>query len=206
VATRTVQHSGAGGSSNINRGARARSLLRSVPGHDAGVCERCAGGKTRGNLNPELYVDGLPGLQRTIRCGVVRGQYRAYDRDTGRCAVHGRRWGVHKREATCTRAADIVSDYDRGGRARGGIGHVHQVVKLSARHGSTAAHHADLLGNCQACDHYNDDLSEVPPLKAEKRVTIWCNAAIAEIDDPTVRVKYCVVNSRGTITVRVRCD
>ena len=83
---------------------------------------------------------------------------------------------------------------------------MHQVVELPAGQRSAAAYHADLLRNCQACDHYNDDLSEVPPLKAEKRVTIWCNAAIAEIDDPTVRVKYCEINSRGTITVRVRCD
>ena len=83
---------------------------------------------------------------------------------------------------------------------------MHQVVKLPARQRSAATHDGDLLGNCQPWDHYHDDLSEVPALKAEKRVATWCNATVAEIDDPTVRVKYGVVNSRGTITVRVRCD
>src|SRR5260370_4813831 len=83
VPHRTVQHSRAGGSSNINRGARARTLLRSVPGHDAGVRERRAGGETCGNLSPELYVDGLPWLQRTVRCGVVCRYYRTHDTDTG---------------------------------------------------------------------------------------------------------------------------
>ena len=33
---------------------------------------------------------------------------------------------------------------------------MHQVVELPARHGSPAAYHADLLRNCQACDHYRD--------------------------------------------------
>ena len=83
---------------------------------------------------------------------------------------------------------------------------MHQVVKLRARQRSAATHDGDLLGNCQPWDHYGDDLGEVPALKAEKRVTAWCNATVAEIDDPTVRVEYCVVDSRGTIKVRVRCD
>src|SRR5437588_701954 len=83
---------------------------------------------------------------------------------------------------------------------------MHQVIKLPARQRSAAAYHADLLGNCQPWVHYHDDLIEVCPLKGEKRATIWWNATVAEIDDPTERVKYCEVNSRGTITVRVRCD
>ena len=83
---------------------------------------------------------------------------------------------------------------------------MHQVVKLSAGQRSAAAYYGDLLGNCQPWVHYHDDLCEVPPLKAEKRITIWCNAPVAEIDDPSVRVNYCKVNSRGTISVRVRCD
>src|SRR5689334_14989247 len=83
---------------------------------------------------------------------------------------------------------------------------MHQVIKLPARQRSPAAHNAHLLGNCQPRDNYHDDLSKVPSLKAEKRVTTWRNATVAEIDDPTEVAKYCEVNSRGTITVRVRCD
>src|SRR4029077_20271495 len=79
----TVQHSGAGGSTDINRDARARTLLRSVPGHDARVRERGAGGETCGNLSPEPHIDRLPRLQRTVRCGVVRRYYRTHDTDTG---------------------------------------------------------------------------------------------------------------------------
>src|SRR6266403_4928802 len=83
---------------------------------------------------------------------------------------------------------------------------MHQVIKLPARQRSAATHHADLLGNCQPWVHYHDDLSEVPSLKAEKRNTILCNTTVAEIDDPSVRVNYCEVDSRGTIMVWVRCD
>ena len=83
---------------------------------------------------------------------------------------------------------------------------MHQVIKLRARQRRAAAHNCDLLGNCQAWDNYHDDLSKVPTLKAEKRVAAWCNSTVAEIDDPTVRVKYGVVNSRGTIVMRVSCD
>ena len=83
---------------------------------------------------------------------------------------------------------------------------MYQVVKLPTRQRRAATYYGDLLGNCQAWDHYHDDLGKVATLKAEKRVTTWRNATVAEIDYPTVRVKYGVVNSRGTITVRVRCD
>ena len=47
--------------------------------------------------------------------------------------------------------------------------------------------------------------SEVRPFKAEKRAITWCNATVAEIDEPTVRVRYREGNSPLTITVRVRC-
>src|SRR4029077_8003609 len=195
---------GCGGCSDTDRDGGARRPCGGVPGYERSVRESRAGGKTRSNLRPEAHVDGLPGRQRTVGCGVVRGEYRTHDRDPGGYTVHGRRWRVHKRETTCTRAVEIVGDYDRGGGVRRGIGHVHQVIKLPARQRSAAAHHADLLGNCQPWVHYHDDLCEVPPLKAEKRITIWCNATVSEIDDPSVRVNYCEVDSRGTISVRVR--
>src|SRR5262249_53910162 len=51
-----------------------------------------------------------------------------------------------------------------------------------------------------------DDLIEVCPLKGEKRATAWCNATVAEIDDPTERVESCEVNSHRTIMERVGCD
>ena len=74
---------------------------------------------------------------------------------------------------------------------------MHQVIKLPPRQRRASTHYCDLLGNCQPWDYYHDDLGKVATLKAEKRVTTRCNATVAEIDDPTVRVKYGVVNSRG---------
>src|SRR6185437_12762889 len=200
---------GSGNSSDNDRSAGASGFCWGVPRYQTSVCESGAGGNCRSNLRTEPQVDRLPGLQRTIGCGVVCCYYRPGYSHTGRCAVHGRRW-VHERETAYTRTAEIVSDYDRRGlkvrRVVRGVGHVYQVVKLPSRQRSAATDHADLLGNFQSWDDYCDDLSEVRSFEAEKRVTLWWNATVAKIDDPTVRVKYRVVNSSGSIAVRVRCD
>ena len=50
-------------SSDSDRDAGARGLLRVVPRNDPGVRESRSGRESRSNLHPEAHVDGLSGLQ-----------------------------------------------------------------------------------------------------------------------------------------------